>query len=142
MSNITITKGKVLKGDKVYVEFLKREGTESEPAECQETHKVPPHPDLTTAVSALTVHAILIGEFQNAAKLQKLEDIKQETLETFQAGFVVSEIETVLFTDRFKAESFEVNIHQKLSDYKYYPKTKFGGATECFKIETPFNLYG
>ncbi len=63
MSKITITKGKLLKGDKIEVEYTKQENSASKPAKCSEEHVDPPHDDLKTAFAALAIHAALLGEF-------------------------------------------------------------------------------
>lgn len=91
MSKITILKGKVLKGDKVIIEYQKLDGVENKPADCSETHSAPPHPDLTKAISKLTVHAILLGEFVQASKIKKLEDVEADVVSAFHvSGFSVS----------------------------------------------------
>lgn len=91
-TKITITKGKVLKGDKVEVEYKKNSGAKNKPAVCSEEHSEPPHPDLTKAMEKLTVHAILLGEFLLPSKIKSLEKVEQTMIEQFHvSSFSISD---------------------------------------------------
>lgn len=58
----TITKAKLLKGDKVEIDFLKQ-AAGAKAVECTEKTKNPPHKDFVDALAGLNIHAALIGEF-------------------------------------------------------------------------------
>lgn len=58
---IQITKGKVLKDDKVEISWLKTFHSRK-PAKCSLEQKEPPHPDLVAAMANLDIHAALMSE--------------------------------------------------------------------------------
>lgn len=71
---IEITKGKLLKGDKVEIEYTKRDSPDSKPAECSEKHTDPPRPEFKKAFANLAIHAALIGEFIPLTHIDDLTD--------------------------------------------------------------------
>lgn len=91
MSNvITITKGKLLKGDKLEVEYLKKVDGENKPAQVSEKHKASPHPDLKNAFMALNIHAALIGEFVPLVQVSKIEEADESIAARFNtSGFTI-----------------------------------------------------
>lgn len=60
---IIITKGKILKGDKVEIEFTQQNSMDEEPAKGTYEHSAPPRKQLKSAMGALAIHACLLGEF-------------------------------------------------------------------------------
>lgn len=63
----TITKVKLLSGDKVEIDFIKEPDPKApvrrKPVEASDKFKDPPHPDFVRALAGLDVHAALVGEF-------------------------------------------------------------------------------
>lgn len=90
MSNLTITKGKLLKGDRVEIQYLKNNGIESKPAECSEIHKSPPHIDLKKAFDSLIIHSCLVGEFIPLQAIKDINNPDPEQVKDFTVtGFTV-----------------------------------------------------
>jgi hypothetical protein len=93
MSKINITSGKVLKGDKVEINWKELSAIENKPANCSKESLAPPSPDLTKALAKLICHAILIGEFMPPVK--KLTDISDEVLANYHvSGFSMGKDDT------------------------------------------------
>jgi hypothetical protein len=91
MSKISITKGKLLKGDKVVVEFEKRDSNNAKPTHCSEESFGKPHKDLTTAFNALALHAALLGEFVGTAMVPDIDNPNPELFRDFTVtGITIS----------------------------------------------------
>lgn len=90
MSKIIITKGKLLKNDKLEVEYQKSDSSESKPAECSEKHTAPPHKDLKNAFESLRVHVALLGEFISLSSVSKVKKPDPEIINKFNvSGFTI-----------------------------------------------------
>lgn len=63
MSKIIITKAKILKGDKVEIDYNQINSQDATPAEISDKRKDKPHKDLRDAFNKLIIHAVLIAEF-------------------------------------------------------------------------------
>ncbi len=86
MSKIIITKGKLLKGDKVVCFYNKQDSLDTKPTECEETHHETPHQDLRNAFAKLAIHSALIGEFVSYAMVPDINNTPPKLFE----GFVVT----------------------------------------------------
>jgi hypothetical protein len=75
MSKITITKAKLLKGDKLEIEFTRLDKGDEKPTECFEKHTSPPKDSLRDAFAALSVHAAIINEFIVVKDNKEFENI-------------------------------------------------------------------
>lgn len=104
MSKITITKGKLLKGDLIQIEYLKTDSSESKPAECSEKHTEPPHNDLKKAFKSLAIHSALLCEFIPVASIADIKKPDQELTKNFNVtGFTIvgeDEVEGVILSAR------------------------------------------
>lgn len=90
MSELQIKKGKLLKNDRIEVEYEKTEA-DSSPAHCKEEHTSPPHADLKKAFQALVIHAAIIGEFVSASIITDIRKHDPEIIENFNVtGFTVA----------------------------------------------------
>lgn len=90
MSQITITKGKLLKGDKVEIEYQQKDSSDSKPANCSYEQDAPPRQKLKTAFSNLAVHAALLGEFISVSSIKDINKPDPEVTKDFNAsGFTV-----------------------------------------------------
>lgn len=91
MSKIIITKGKLLKGDKIEVEYTKQESNTSKPAQCSEQHSDPPHDDLKKAFAALSIHAALLGEFVATTAVKDIQNPEAKLFKDFTVtGFTIT----------------------------------------------------
>ncbi len=90
MSQIIITKGKFLKGDKVEIDYLKKDSMEDPATECEERSSIPPKDSFKAAFESLAIHAALYMEF---LPLNKVKDINNVNLELIQdvnvSGFTI-----------------------------------------------------
>jgi hypothetical protein len=101
MGQLTITSGKILKGDKVEISFSKRDSADAQPAECNETHKDTPHPDLHAAFKALIPHAAIVGGFCTSKDVKKIDKpANEEELASFNVSSfsIQGEDESVIIT--------------------------------------------
>lgn len=92
MSEITITNGKILKGDKVSIEYLKPPVNGNKPAKVSEEHSDPPHPDLKNAFKTLNLHAAMIGEFiePRTIEVTNLDDADENLAADYHvSGFTI-----------------------------------------------------
>lgn len=88
---ISITKGKLLKGDKLEVEYEKQLPGEMKAAKCSEEHQTPPHKDLKNAMQALCIHAALLGEFISPVLVPDITNYNPELVKDFTVtGFTLS----------------------------------------------------
>lgn len=89
MEKIKIIKAKILKGDKVEVDYLKAE-TDLSFTEINEKHTSAPHKDLTNAFTAIAVHAALLSEFISVTEISDIENPEHPKLKDFTvSGFTV-----------------------------------------------------
>jgi hypothetical protein len=89
-ATIEITKGKLLKGDVVQIEYFKSDGAESKPAECSEKHTDPPRKELKDAFNSLAIHAALIGEFIPLTSVKDISHPDQEIIVDYNvSGFTI-----------------------------------------------------
>lgn len=87
---ITITKGKLLKGDKIEVDYTKKDSSDSKPAKCSEEHSDPPTKGFRDAFGSLAVHAALIGEFIPLTSISDINEPDPEVIKDFNvSGFTV-----------------------------------------------------
>ncbi len=92
MSQITITKGKLIRNDKIEIEYQKNDGAESNPAECSEKHTSTAHKDLIKAFKCLAIHAALIGEYLSPAAVTNIDKPDTDLIKNFTVfGFEVDE---------------------------------------------------
>lgn len=89
MDKIKIIKAKILKGDKVEVDYQKTESDLSF-TEINEKHNSAPHKDLTKAFAAIAVHAALLSEFISVNEIADIEEPEHPKLKDFTvSGFTV-----------------------------------------------------
>lgn len=87
--SIEITKGKMLKGDIITIEYLKKDG-DSKPAECSEKHSDPPRQQFKDAFNSLAIHAALLGEFIALTKIDDITEVDIELSKDYNcSGFTV-----------------------------------------------------
>lgn len=87
--SIEITKGKMLKGDIISIEYLKKDG-DSKPAECSEKHSDPPRKEFKDAFGSLAIHAALLGEFIALTSVDVINDLDMEIVKDYNcSGFTV-----------------------------------------------------
>ncbi len=98
MSQITITKGRFLKNEKIAIEYLKEDGSESKPAECNEMHSSLPHKDLKKAFQCLAIHAALIGEYVSHLSVKNINKPEPDLVKDFIVfGFSIVEDGVILY---------------------------------------------
>jgi hypothetical protein len=124
--SITITKGKLLKGDKVEADYIKK-GRDGKPAKCSQECSSPPHKDLKIAFANLAVHAAVIGFFIPASNIKDISAPDNAELENFTVtGFSMVGAEG--------AEGVILTAHKKLPNGKVLPFntpiTRFGDQSE------------
>jgi hypothetical protein len=85
-----ITKGKLLKGDKVEVEFIEKDD-DGNPAECSKSkNSPPPAQSLRVAFSNLSIHAAILAEFINSSSINDIAAPEHPDLEKFSvSGFTI-----------------------------------------------------
>lgn len=100
MSQITISKGKILKGDKIEITYTRQDSNIAKPVECNETHSDAPHPDLIAAFASLKVHAAIAGGFISSKLIKDANDPVHEDMNTISvSGFtIVGDDEGVIIT--------------------------------------------
>lgn len=81
-----IKKAKLLRGDKIEVEFKKETESETKAAEVTEKHKMPPHPDLINAFAGLDVHFALLGEFVPLVNVPDIANPDKAILDKFHVS--------------------------------------------------------
>lgn len=86
MSKITIIKGKLLKGDKVEIEFLKQDSADESPVECFEKSSAIPKPEFKKAFADLAIHAALICEFIPLSSVKKIQNPDPEIIKDFNVS--------------------------------------------------------
>lgn len=92
MSQITILKAKLLKGDKVEIEFTSRPSAEAKPKTCSEESENAPRPSFRKSFDALAVHAALSGEFIPESSIEDIKTVNPELIKDFTVtGFSLSE---------------------------------------------------
>lgn len=130
MSQITITKGRFLKNDKIAIEYLKEDGNESKPAECSEMHSSLTHKDLKKAFQCLAIHAALIGEYVSHLSVKNINKPDPDLVKDFIVfGFSIVEDGVILYARKTlkmgEAMSFNtpvIKLEDKSEDA--YPFTK------------------
>lgn len=91
MSEIIITKGKLLKGDKVEIEYQQKHSSTAKPANCSYEQDETPRIELKKAFSNLAIHAALLGEFIPLKSIKKIDAPDPELVKDFNAsGFTIS----------------------------------------------------
>lgn len=91
MSQITVIKAKLLKGDKVEIEYLKRDKHDDAASECSEASSIPPRKEFAEAISKLTAHFILCCEFMPLKAIKDIKNPDPELLEKYHvSGFSIS----------------------------------------------------
>lgn len=87
---IEILKGKILKGDKVEIEYTRRDNLEEKPARCTYEHTAPPRQQLKKAFACLSVHAALLGEFIPLTSIEEILEPDPELIKDFNvSGFTI-----------------------------------------------------
>lgn len=106
---INITKGKLLKGDKIEVEYSKQSDIKNKPTHVSEECSNPPHADLRKAFSNLAVHAALLGEFIAPVMIRDIEDVNPDLVSDYTVtGFTITgkdETEGVIISAQKKLKS-------------------------------------
>lgn len=110
MSKITITNGKLLKGDIVEIEYQQRDSVDSDPANCSYKQGGLPRKELKKAFDKLAAHAAIIGEFISADSLNDLEDVDLNLVTNFTVtSFSISSKKT-------NEEGVKLNAYKTLSN--------------------------
>lgn len=99
----TITKAKILKGDRVEIEFTSRPSADAKPKTCTEESENPPRPSFKKAFDALAIHAALSGEFipeTSVADITKIDPtlVKDFTVTSFSLNDSKKNGEGVILT--------------------------------------------
>lgn len=90
MSEIKIIKAKLLKGDKVEIDFTQKSNSEEKPANCSLEQEGAPRKELRNAMAALAPHAALFCEFVPKPKSKKFDDVDPELFNDFSvSGFTI-----------------------------------------------------
>lgn len=90
MSQIIITKGKLLKGDKIEIDYLKKEKQDDAAVECAEKSSIPPKESFKAAFDALAVHAALYMEFIPLTKVKDVNNPDADLMKNFNvSGFTI-----------------------------------------------------
>lgn len=92
MSQITITKGKLIKEDKeVKIEYTQRLSSDVEAAVCTYDQKGTPRKEMRIAFDKLKPHVALLSEFVSLKGIKKIEDVSDESIEDLNvSGFSLS----------------------------------------------------
>lgn len=92
MSQITITKSKLLKGDKVEIDFTSQPSVNAKPEECTKKSENPPRASFQKALDSLAIHAALKGEFIPYKSVEDINKPNPELIKDFTVtGFSLSE---------------------------------------------------
>lgn len=127
MSKIIITKGKLLKGDKVEIYYKKQDSNVSKPVNCSEENPNTPKQELRDAFAALTIHAALLAEFISTALVPDIAKANPELIKDYLVtGFTI--------TGNEDDEGVIITAHKKLKSGKTMgfntPVTRFSDESD------------
>lgn len=92
MSQITILKAKILKGDRVEIEFSSQPSADAKPKTCSEESENVPRASFKKSFEALAIHAALRGEFIPESSVRDIKKVNPNLVKDFTiTGFSLSE---------------------------------------------------
>lgn len=90
MSQITITKGKLLKGDKIEIDYQQKNSADENPASLNFEQEGKPRPQLRTAFNKLRIHAALLSEFLPLTEVENTDEVAETIVQDFKVtGFTI-----------------------------------------------------